>query len=343
MAAIVPSSTGGRMNVGVVGVGIAGASHLFDLASSDQYAIAAVCARRRNRAIEAAERYGAQAAFDDPADMIAQARLDAVVIATPPETSPAVARVALDSGLPTLIDKPAAPTASALAQVAADADASSGKAVVAYNRRYQQHVHEARDLLAPSVRATVTGVECEWGGPFAHRFTSSDTYRPHAGWGHGVVLDTASHILDTLQFLGIVPLVVEHARLTRGQTGADVAASIDLRWLPNGVPVSIRIHDGPGEDRWAIVANTTEGTLALTREGMVSNLSGHPVAVGAVDIHRPVDDLSELVNGRKPLGATLTEAIAVLATIDQIRAVATRRRPWQRPRAKALGRLNGAC
>lgn len=341
MAAVVPSSTGGRMNVGVVGVGIAGASHLFDLASSDQYAIAAVCARRRNRAIEAAERYGAQAAFDDPADMITQARLDAVVIATPPETSPAVARVALDAGLPTLIDKPAAPTASALTEVAALTGAS--RAVVTYNRRYQQHLHEARDLLAPSARATVTGVECEWGGPFAHRFTSSDTYRLHAGWGHGVVLDTASHILDTLQFLGIAPLAVDHARLTRGQTGADVAASIDLRWLPNGVPVSIRIHDDPGDDRWAIVANTTKGTLALTREEMVSNLNGHPVAVGAVGIHRPVDDLPKLANGWKPLGATLTEAIAVLATIDQVRAVATRRRPWQRPRAKALGRLNGAC
>lgn len=341
MAALFASGAGGDVKVGVVGVGIAGASHLFDLASSDQFTIAAVCARRRSRAVEAAEWYGAQQVFDDPAAMIAATPLEALVIATPPEVTPAVMRSAWAAGVPTLVDKPAAATDSGLARLAESAAASGWRAVVAYNRRYQQHVHQARDLLA-SARTAVTAVECVWRGPFVQRFSSAETYRQHAAWGHGVVLDTASHILDTLHFLGFAPLTVTRAQLIQGPSGADVEADITLRWEERDLPVDIRICDDSDEDQWTIRVETTNGTLRLTRDRMVSDLR-HPVTVAAVDLHRPVEDLPALAHGGTPLGASLPEAVQVLTVIAQIRAAATRRRPWLRPRAKALGRLNGAC
>lgn len=332
------------MRVGVIGTGVAGSSHLFDLASSDRYSVAAVCARRRHRAAEAARLYGARSVFDDPAALLAETRLDAVVIATPPHTTPTVVRLALGLGLPTLIDKPAAATAAALDQVLTDSALAFVGAVVGYNRRYQRHVHHARELIASEEPGTVLSVECRWTGPFTHRFASGDTYRQGVEWGDGVVLDTASHIFDTLGFLGIAPLVAERAHLAQGSHGADVAANLRLRGGDgHGAPVSVRICDCPGDERWTIVVNAAVGSLALTRTGLRGNWRRRPVQLPASDLRRPVDDLSNIADSRPTLGASLPDAVTVLALVDQVRTIAARRRSWLRPRAKALGRLNGAC
>jgi len=330
------------MRVGVIGTGIAGSSHLFDLASNDRFTIAAVCARRRHHAEEAARLYGVPAVFDDPAEMLAAQRLDAVVVATPPDVTPAVVRMAQRAGLPALVDKPAAPTAGMLDQPG-QARVPAAYTVIAYNRRYQRHVYHARDLLTEADAGTLTRVECEWAGPFTDRYAFGDTYRRHVGWGNGVVLDTASHILDTLAFLGITPLVIEDAHLTRGPRGADVAASIRLHSSGKAAPVSVRINDAPGDDTWTIVINSTAGTIALTRTALRGTWHARPVYTAASDIRRPVDDLLAIAEHQPTLGASLPEAVATLKLIDQVRHMAAGRRPWQRPRAKALGRLNGAC
>jgi predicted dehydrogenase len=330
------------MRVGVIGTGIAGSSHLFDLASSDHFTIAAVCARRRHRAVEAAQRYGVPSVFDDPADLLAQPQLDAVVIATPPHITPTVTCMALGIGVPVLVDKPAAPTAALLDQVQ-QVRGATACVIVAYNRRYQRHVHHVRSLLADAEPGTLSRVECEWAGPFTHRYAEGDTYRRSVGWGHGVVLDTASHIVDTLAFLGFASLEVTDAHLTRGPHGADIAARVELRCVRHDAPVSVRITDVPGDETWTIAISLTAGKIALTRTELTGTWHGRPLHNVASDIRRPVDDLIALTERRATLGASLPEAVAVLTLIDQVRDRATDPRPWRRPRAKALGRLNGAC
>ncbi|MBI1758782.1 MAG: Gfo/Idh/MocA family oxidoreductase [Actinobacteria bacterium] len=331
------------MKVGVVGVGVAGSSHLLDLAASDRFTIGAVCARRRHHAARAADLFGVPGIYDDATEMLADADLDAVVIATPPDLTPTLARIALTAGLPTLLDKPAGTTALSLDESRIGVGSGADLAVVAYNRRYQRHVHHARELLTDGRLGAVAGVDCVWTAPFARRYASPATYRHQVGCGHGVVLDTASHVLDTLTFLGIHPLVAHRARLTRGATGADIAARIELRWPPHERPVLIHINDHPLETTWQITLRGSNGYLVLTDAQLVGSCSGRTVMVVADDLRRPVDDLVDLADGRPGYGTPLPEAITVLAVIDQIRTLSTTRHPWSRPRAKALGRLNGAC
>jgi predicted dehydrogenase len=185
-------------------------------------------------------------------------------------------------------------------------------------------------------------IECRWLGQFAERYVSGSTHRRYVGWGDGVALDTASHVIDTIAFLGVGPLAVTRASLTTGRTGADIAANVGFTVLPGGPRVSIAIEDHDGAEEWTIIITGRDGELRVTRQDLTGIVQGRTIAEAAYDLRRPVEDLLALAAGQHAYGATLSEAVAVLALIDEIRKNA-RRRHWHRPRAKALGRLNGAC
>jgi predicted dehydrogenase len=329
------------VRVGVVGVGIAGSSHLFDLACGNGFKITAVCASRQERADHAAGLFGASSAYTDYGQMIASEHLDGLIIAVPPTVSATVLRCALAAGIPTLIDKPAAAYPSDLRRLIS---AGRDEAVVAYNRRYQSHVHRARDLLALGPSESVQGVHCHWVGPFVSRYKGIQTCRREARLGHGVLLDTMSHVLDTLAFLGFEKPDVKQVRLVTGASGVDVAAELVLAQGEFITPIEIDIAEG-SDERWAIsIRGALREHLVLTREQLTGIWQKRDVLVAGEDLSRPVDDLPALVDQRPTLGASLAEAAKVLDTVQTARTVADLpRRPWIRPRAKALGRLNGAC
>lgn len=332
------------MRVGVVGVGVAGSSHLFDLVSDDRFEVAAVCAKRPDRATRAADLFGVPAAYSDPHVMLEQEGLEGLVVAVPPAVTAELVDLALSAGLIVLVDKPAAVHPDQLRRLLGDGPtAAMRKAVVAYNRRYQRHVHAARALVAPALSSSVATIDCSWSGPFVHRYVEEPTYRRQVGLGDGVLLDTASHIIDTLACLGFVVPTVEHARLTAGPSGADVAADLRLRWEEAKTPTTITVSEGEDET-WSISIQGPGGHLVLTRSDLRGTWHRQDVQIPGEDLRRPADDLIEMANDRPVCGASLSEAAAVLETIQKVRVAAGAvRRAWKRPRAKALGRLNGAC
>lgn len=341
------------MRTAVVGVGVAGSSHLLDVVTSDGLELVAVCATRLDRATEACATFGAGAAYDSVESMFDREELDAIVIATPPSVSADILDRSLERGLLVLVEKPAAGDRLALERaVAHDAqplsDRSAGTprptgAVVAYNRRYQGHVRRLGELLADSGGPQATAsVECEWRARFRHRYTNGDTYRSCAAFGHGVLLDTFSHVLDTLLLIGLEPGSIGSARLHAGCSGADIEADVTV-CLESGADARIRIQDAPDEDSWRLCIRGAEGSLWLTRERLWGLWKGATIREEASELRRPVDDLLAMRAGESTLGAPLSDAVRTLALIDAAREAARTTRPWRRPRAKALGRLNGAC
>lgn len=331
------------MKTAVIGVGIAGSSHLFDLVSSRDFDVVALCSSREETARKAAETFAIPAVHTDVTELLAVHDLDAVVIATPPHATPGILTRCLAAGTWVIADKPAAPSGPALRTVIENSGVLAERARVAYNRRYQGHVRSASDLIKTRALGALTSVRCEWAAPFTRRYTSSSTYRVHAGPGDGVLLDTACHVIDTLAVLGLSELTVDHARVTRLPTGADVAAEIHLTDQGLRVPVTVSIGDGGEDDAWRISICGQQGFLELDRHEQRGEHRGIEVRQAATG-RRPVDDLL-LLNSRESVhGATLREAAQVLETIDRVRAAAGLvKRAWTRPRAKALGRLNGAC
>lgn len=331
------------MNIGVIGAGIAGQSHLFDLLSDPRFTVTAVCAAHAATAAEIAQLYGIPQSYDDPHRMLADEAFDGLVIAVPPAVTPAILHRAVTMRQPIVVDKPAASGPAPLRQILRVPARSALDVSVAYNRRYLHHVHTARALLA-NHHDDATAITCDWSGPFSHRFRHGATYRRTAGFGDGVLVDTASHIIDTLTFLGFANPTVHTAHLTGADGQADIAATLTLTWGTRAIPITINIHDDGADDEWSITVSASNGQLDLTRDHLMGHWYGEPQHHPANDICRPSEDLLRLADGRPPYGATLHEAADVLDTIHDARQAATpARRPWNRPRAKALGRLNGAC
>lgn len=329
------------MRVGIVGTGVAGTSHLLDIVTDDRFELAAVCAAREGSAREACDLFGAESWFVSPERMLARAGLGAVVIATPPAVTPGIITQCRAAGVPVLVDKPAGASADALAPLAASGARRGAAVTVAYNRRYATHVQYARALLRAHAGTFVT-VECRWSAPFRARYASTQTYRSACRLGEGVILDTASHIFDTLAFLGLGPLTVRSCALGSEPgrpDGADVAA--DLTLDGDLAHVAICISDGDAEDDWELTLQARWGTLRLTRDALTGSADGQAVGVAGHDIHRPVVDLC--CPAAERCGATLGEAVAALRLVDQARTRALSKIRWIRPRAKALGRLNGSC
>lgn len=332
------------MRVCVAGVGVAGSSHVFDLVSDERFEVVGVCAANPAHAKAVGDEFGVPA-LASTAQLLALPGLEGVVLATPPQVTPLLLREASSRGLIALVEKPGAVTAAALRAV------TGARAAVAYNRRYQGHVGRAGTELAAGTVGAPRSVVCRWRAPFRERYTTAASHRPSVQFGEGVLLDTACHIVDTLRFLGFAQLSVVSAELVAvdaARQGPDVEARLGLLDAGDTV-VRVDIGEGPVEE-WELTVSGPNGTLTLDREQLVVAVRGAPaVTVTAPmaaqpDDGRPVEDLLRLGVGHVPLGACLEEAACCLDVLDAARALAGgTRRHWLRPRAKALGRLNGSC
>ncbi|WP_285741608.1 Gfo/Idh/MocA family oxidoreductase [Lentzea sp. NBRC 105346] len=314
--------------------------------TNSRFDVRAVVAQHLEQARRTAEEFAIPAAHSDVTEMLSSVNPDAVVVATPPSATPSILRTVIDHGCLVLVDKPAGSRSRELREIVADSPDAS--VVVSYNRRYQVPVRACRALLSDVDTADVHRIRCTWRGPFAARYNSSATHRHAVRFGDGVLLDTASHVLDTLNYLGVVPTTVVGVRARQGgAAGADIEVDMQLTTHQGArVQISIRNDDAVDGDLWCVEFSGGHGQLDMTRDVLVGTWHGQAVSVGAADVRRPVDDLLALADGTDVCGATLAEAVRVLELLDSARQHvenAHELRRWQRPRAKALGRLNGAC
>jgi myo-inositol 2-dehydrogenase / D-chiro-inositol 1-dehydrogenase len=146
-------------------------------------------------------------AFADATELIAAARVDALVVATPADLHEEIARLASRAGLPSLIEKPPAPNlAGAVALAALDPAPAIG-----FNRRFMQ----GRELL-PLV-PTDGWLELELGMRFRR-----------AGWGAHLsrdeaLIDAGTHLIDLACFLtGSSPIAVRNATVEAERAGLEL-------------------------------------------------------------------------------------------------------------------------
>jgi predicted dehydrogenase len=329
------------MRVAVIGTGVAGRSHLLDLVTSDAFDVVAVCARRSAFARDAAEVFGVPSYYEDWRELLSAEQPAGLVLATPPTLTAEILAAPATHPLWVLAEKPAGVDRATLAEAQTRRGAGAARVCIAYNRRYQPHVRAARQLLRRGHLGHLVRVDCTWRSSFFRRYTAGETFRQQSPVGDGVLLDTASHIIDTLLFLGMVPGEVTRARVATRGAAADVEAELALRAGDVAIHLSI-IDDADVEDDWTIVMRGRRGQFHMTKNELVTETPDTRDTQDSGPADRPVDDLLRMADGAPPHGASLSEAVAVLSVIDAARDRAGLRR-WERPRAKALGRLNGSC
>jgi len=100
----------GRLRIAVFGVGRRGREHLATIAAlSDRFELAAI-SDLSETAVTATAAVARVSAYMDPAELFRREKVDAVVIATPPDTHHLLAELAADAGVHMLVETPLALT-----------------------------------------------------------------------------------------------------------------------------------------------------------------------------------------------------------------------------------------
>ena len=176
-----------ELRVGLIGLGSMGRNHLRVLRGLPDVRLVAIADLDAEALGAAAARSGAQA-FAEPLAMLAEADLDAVVIAAPTTAHLPLALAALGRGIAVLIEKPLAATPAEADQIVAAATTPGAPPVqVGHIERFNPAILELGRLLESGWLSDVFAISSRRAGPFPARIRDV-----------GVTVDLATHDVDIL-------------------------------------------------------------------------------------------------------------------------------------------------
>lgn len=212
----------GPVRLGLVGLGSMGRNHVRVISEHPATTLVAVADPDATAVAEAIGTSGASG-WADPFAMLAEAPLDAVVIAAPTTFHGPLAHAAIARGLPVLVEKPLAAThADALAIVAAGR-AAGVPVQVGHVERYNPAVLKLGELLAERWLTTIFAIVSRRAGPFPARIRDV-----------GVTIDLATHDADMLSWVaGERPLRV-YAELAQRKHASHEDLLFGLLHFPSG-------------------------------------------------------------------------------------------------------------
>ncbi len=187
-----------KLKVGVAGAGFAGRAHMEGYKNTEDAELIAVCDVSKERAQEAADKYGIPYVFTDFNEMISLKELDAVSICLPNVMHAPMSISALEAGKHVLCEKPLAVNAKQ-AQEMVDTAKKTGKILaMSLNFRYEGRTLTLKKLIESGTLGDIY-------------YAKTAMLRSNAiprGWFHvkersggGPLLDLASHMLDVTWWL----------------------------------------------------------------------------------------------------------------------------------------------
>ncbi|MDT8854406.1 glycosyltransferase [Paracoccaceae bacterium Fryx2] len=179
--------------IGFIGAGGIAARHLGVLSGFSDVAVTAIADPDTACAAALAAPFGASV-HDSAAAMLHAVTLDALFICLPPGAHGPAERAALAAGLPFFVEKPLSADLATAEAIAAEVASAGIVTAVGYHWRYLDTVDAARHALRGRVPQLMQGF---W----------LDRTPPPAWWGRaaqsgGLMVEQATHLIDTLRLLG---------------------------------------------------------------------------------------------------------------------------------------------
>ena len=178
-----------ELRVGLAGLGSMGRNHLRLLSARPDARLTAVADPVPAALAAATESSGAQG-FAEPLAMIAEAELDALVIAAPTTAHVPLALGAIRRGIAILVEKPLAPTIDEAMAILREARATGVPVQVGHVERFNPAVLELGRLIGEGWLSTVYSIASRRAGPFPARIRDV-----------GVTVDLATHDADILSWI----------------------------------------------------------------------------------------------------------------------------------------------
>jgi len=223
------------IRVGLVGFGMAGrVFHAPLLSSVEGLELAAVLERRSNKA---AERYPGITVYRSLDEMLTDASLQLLVVATPNGTHYEVAKQILNAGKNVVVDKPMTLSADEAADLIALAGKQNVLLIPFHNRRWDSDFLTIHKLLDEGSLGRLVYFESRFDrwrpAPLTERL-----WKENAGAGGGTLLDLGPHLVDQALVLFGKPEAVS-ADVLREKDGPGVNDAITIRLRYPGLMVTL--------------------------------------------------------------------------------------------------------
>jgi predicted dehydrogenase len=220
----------GVTRVAVVGTGAIAETHLACLGSLPGVEVVGVVDLSPARAEATAERFGVHRWYADTAEMLADARPDAVHVTTPPNAHVDIALAALRAGAHVVVEKPVAPTYEGWTRLRDEARARGLQLIENQNYRFAREVRQVQGLIAAGTFGRVHQIDVRFfqsitgeGHAFADPFVPHPTLRLRGG----PITDFLPHMASLVHaFLG-EPTDV-HATWLPGEAGLTPVPYVDM-------------------------------------------------------------------------------------------------------------------
>jgi predicted dehydrogenase len=216
-----------RLRVGIIGAGAFGRRHVATIGREPLCEVAAIADPSAAAAAFGAERgFAYYARYED---MLASAKLDAAIVATPNAMHVPAGLACAAAGVPMLVEKPIAETVEAARQLTTAAQRAGVALLVGHHRRYNPVIALAREIVRGGRIGRLAAVSAQWllQKPSAYFDVAWRVDRK----GGGPVLINLIHDIDDLRFIcgEIASVQAMTANAARGNAVEDTAV-IALRF-----------------------------------------------------------------------------------------------------------------
>jgi len=291
-------------------------------------ALAAVMRRDADKARDYALRHGVPRWYDDAQRLIEDPEVDAIYVATPPDTHEAYAIASMLAGKPVYVEKPMATDAAACERMREVSEATGVKLTVAHYRRAVPMFTRIRQWLEAGEIGTLRTVRISTLQPDRPEALADPRIRwrvtPEQGGTGGHFYDLAPHQLDLmLHWFGPV---ASHSGFGVNQAGSYAArdAVCGSMFFTSGVLFTgqwaFTVNEAQTEDLCEI--HGTAGTIrfpffgnhvAIIRQGVRMNVPfEHPEHIQQPMIER----VTAYFKGEGPNPCTAEEAVAVMQVME---------------------------
>lgn len=164
--------------------------------------LVAVMRRDRAKAADFARRHGVPRWYDDADKLLADPDVNAVYIATPPDSHAELTLRVARAGKRVLVEKPMARTVAECEAMIAGCRDAGVPLHVAYYRRFYPRFQRAKRLIDDGALGRLVSVTLQMAKPTPARLSAEIPWRlrPEISGG-GLFVDTGSHRLDMIHFL----------------------------------------------------------------------------------------------------------------------------------------------
>ncbi len=200
------------INMGLVGVGKMGISHLAILGAHPQVDVVAIC-DSATYITSVLHKHSGISTYKDFGKMLKECKLDGLFIATPTSSHFELATTALENGLHLFVEKPLSLNAEQSEQLAKLAQDNHCVNQVGYHNRFIGTFREMQRLVQAGAIGEVYHVDGRAFGQVVIRPKPGHTWRSKKIEGGGCLHDYACHVLDLMNFVAGPPKDVISAQL----------------------------------------------------------------------------------------------------------------------------------